>query len=415
MKAKVRFILFLLMSGAATRAQTTLNTSLTACYALDGTGAEPINNLTGTLSAVTTTIDKFSTPASALAFNGTASSYILLPNSPLLKANAISVSCWVKLNSNQTKQVLVYTHNGCGTFHEAYQLAYNKTGNFCQFEVTKSNFMCSPQGQTIISSTNTSIQAQTWYHVGFYAAADTMKLFVNGVQQAYTNIPQPLVYGPGAGVILGGNNNATNFPLSGVLDNVRFYNRKLLNTEMMQLYTQDPPCPFGLGPAASFTAPATVCKNQPITFTNQSGANATAYSWQIPGGIPATSTLTSPMVYFTTAGVRTVSLTAYNSFGPGNTFTQSITVNLCNFTEELGTNAYVQIYPNPTHDRFTIEPATSKPVTFAIFNMLGMKVLEVSSANGETLQIDLGDQPAGVYLLRCKELDLARKVVLERK
>lgn len=275
--------------------------------------------------------------------------------------------------------------------------------------------MCSPQGQTVLYTTTSTIQAQTWYHLGFYAAADTMKLFLNGVQEAYTNIPQPLVYNQATGVILGGTDNFPNVPLSGVLDNVRFYNRKLSNTEMMQLYTQDPQCLFGLVPASSFTAPANVCRNQQVTLTNQSTTNPTSWSWQINGGSPATSTLTSPVVSFSTPGVYTVSLTTSNSFGAGNTYTQAISVGLCTSAEELNQKVAVQIFPNPTRDRFTIESGTNKPVTFLIFNMLGMKVLEVISANGGALQVDLADQPEGVYLLRSKELDLVRKIVVERR
>jgi len=45
--------------------QASLSTSLTACYALDGNANDPISSLTGTLSAVTPTVNRFSQPNTA--------------------------------------------------------------------------------------------------------------------------------------------------------------------------------------------------------------------------------------------------------------------------------------------------------------------------------------------------------------
>lgn len=242
MKTSIHFISILLIATFTGFAQSTLNTSLTACYPLNGNASEAINNLTGTLSAVTTTVDRFNNPGSAMAFNGTAASYIELPNSPLLKSPVVAASCWVRLNSDTDSHIMIYVHNGCSVYYEGYQLAFtNEAPNFRRFQAVKANFMCSAQGQTIAYSTTSNYQAQTWYHVAFWASADSMKLFVNGVQEGLAQIPQPMVYGT-TGVILGGTNNTPNVPLNGTLDNVRFYNRKLSNSEMMQLYQQDPQC-----------------------------------------------------------------------------------------------------------------------------------------------------------------------------
>ena len=99
-------VLSILFAGCLS-AQVNLTSSLTACYALDGNTNEPINNLTGTLSAVTPTVNRLSQANSAMAFNGTPSSFIQLPNNPLLKANAVSFSAWAKTNSTNT--CLLYT------------------------------------------------------------------------------------------------------------------------------------------------------------------------------------------------------------------------------------------------------------------------------------------------------------------
>lgn len=334
MKTQLRLFFLSMVIAAGSFAQGTLTTSLTACYPLNGNANEPVNNLTGTLSAATATVDRFNNPNSAMAFNGTPGCYIELPNSPLLKSPEISASAWVKLNSDTESHIMIYVHNGCSVYYEGYQLAFtNEAPNLRRFQAVKSNFMCSAQGQTIAYSTTGNYQANTWYHVGFWATADSMKLFVNGVQEGLAVIPQPLVYSATAGVILGGTNNSPNVPLNGTLDNVRFYNRKLSNSEMMQLYQQDPACT-----------------------------------------VPSVTTSVS----------------------------------------ESEANSSFRIFPNPNSGKFQVSSEHAGVVTMEVYNPLGVKVRELKTDDRGVLQVDLSEQPAGVYLLRSEELGLVRKVVVRR-
>lgn len=71
-------------------------------------------------------------------------------------------------------------------------------------------------------------------------------------------------------------------------------------------------------PTASFSAtPASGCGPLTVQFTNNSSANATSFSWEFPGGIPATSTLQNPTVTYSAAGTYPVTLTASNAAGAG--------------------------------------------------------------------------------------------------
>ncbi|WP_431241768.1 PKD domain-containing protein [Flavobacterium sp. P21] len=81
-------------------------------------------------------------------------------------------------------------------------------------------------------------------------------------------------------------------------------------------------------PVADFTpASASICAGQTVTYTNAS-TNATSYSWSFPGGTPSTSTATSPVVTYNTAGTYNVALTATNGAGSNTkTLTNVITVN----------------------------------------------------------------------------------------
>lgn len=75
-------------------------------------------------------------------------------------------------------------------------------------------------------------------------------------------------------------------------------------------------------PLALFTASDTsICTNETITYTNHS-FNATSYDWSFPGGSPATSTATNPVVTYSAAGIYTTRLIAINGAGRDTTFQQ---------------------------------------------------------------------------------------------
>lgn len=63
-------------------------------------------------------------------------------------------------------------------------------------------------------------------------------------------------------------------------------------------------------PVANFTAtPTNACPGQTVQFTNTSTGNITSYSWQFPGGTPATSTAQNPTVTYASVGTYNVTLT----------------------------------------------------------------------------------------------------------
>jgi hypothetical protein len=137
-------LLFIVLSSPAQN----LTSSLTACYVLDGNALDPISSLNGTVtSAVTPTLNRFNGISSAYYFNGTSSSYIELPDDPLLKpADAISFSVWLKPNSNGGAHI-IYTKNTLSSNFEAYQLCILSSSPY--FRLNKSG----PLGNNIVLST----------------------------------------------------------------------------------------------------------------------------------------------------------------------------------------------------------------------------------------------------------------------
>ncbi len=219
----------------------TLSSSLTACYALDGSATEPVNNLTGTLSAVTATLDRFNNANAACYFNGTNSCYVKLPDDPALKpSNAISFSCWVKPAVAGNGYIL-FTRNSLSSFFEAYNLCIAPHNSGWYFMTNKSG----PGGYNVVFSSN-PISVNTWQHLVFTMDNSSIKLYVNGVLDGTTAVTfSGFDYVSGKNVYLGSTNESSyNTPYNGSIDNARFYNRVLSASEVSQLYLTDPSCTF---------------------------------------------------------------------------------------------------------------------------------------------------------------------------
>lgn len=70
---------------------------------------------------------------------------------------------------------------------------------------------------------------------------------------------------------------------------------------------------LGTSPTASFSpSNATGCIGSSVTFNSSSSINASTYEWIFPGGIPATSTMASPVVTYNTAGIYDATLVITN-------------------------------------------------------------------------------------------------------
>ncbi len=79
--------------------------------------------------------------------------------------------------------------------------------------------------------------------------------------------------------------------------------------------------------AACSANPTTQCTGTPIQLTDMSTGAPTSWSWSMPGGTPASSTVQNPTVQYASAGTYTVTLTATNSFGSSTSTTTVVVTN----------------------------------------------------------------------------------------
>jgi Concanavalin A-like lectin/glucanases superfamily/Chaperone of endosialidase len=228
-----------------------LTTNLQGCYPLNCNAQNGVlaNNpsLNGTLHNITCIPDRNSNPLSACNFtnpinsnnpSAPGTSYIELPNSPLLKPQAISVSGWYKSYNPTNATYLVWTDNGGSSGFEAYSL-YIDNSTFYAVKKANSNIATVNWNGSIINN--------TWYHVVFTIDNSFLKLYVNGALVATATSNFAFQYHPTGKVYLGataGSGALSNFdaPFSGGMDNVRFYDRVISASEVSNLFVSDPTC-----------------------------------------------------------------------------------------------------------------------------------------------------------------------------
>jgi len=85
---------------------------------------------------------------------------------------------------------------------------------------------------------------------------------------------------------------------------------------------------FAQVPVANFSfSPNPVCAGSTVSFTDQSTNSPIAWSYTLAGATPSVMTIQNPTVFYNTAGVYTVGLTALNLSGPSVPVVKTITVN----------------------------------------------------------------------------------------
>jgi PKD repeat protein len=100
------------------------------------------------------------------------------------------------------------------------------------------------------------------------------------------------------------------------------------SSDVTSLDGYDPNDAPGDAPVADFSGtPTTVVEGGTVDFTDLSTNNPTSWSWDFPGGTPATSTDQNPSIVYNTAGTYNVTLTVSNANGTDDiTMTVYITV-----------------------------------------------------------------------------------------
>lgn len=167
-------------------------------------------------------------------------------------------------------------------------------------------------------------------------------------------------------------------------------------------------------PAADFFADIT-SGDAPLTvyFTDLS-SNATSWLWDFGDG--SSSTDQNPVHVYTSGGVFSVSLTAYNSQMTPNTLLVSDLISVNGPTGlEDPENLKSKIYPNPSRDNIYIKLNKSAIENIKVYDFSGRIVKPTITSSTDDL-IKINFEQAGIYFLKISKegREYVQKVVIQK-
>jgi PKD repeat protein len=164
--------------------------------------------------------------------------------------------------------------------------------------------------------------------------------------------------------------------------------------------------------------PVNICEGGSVTFNDYSTAGTTSWAWTFPGGIPASSTESNPVVAYAAPGLHNVSLTVSNG-NMSDTLVKNnyVWVEYCTGLNNKQ-NQEVAVFPNPAKD-FT-------SVTFGSFT--GFVELKLTDSMGKTVltanridtsraySLNMSQLPEGMYFaaITAEGKQVVKKVVVKR-
>lgn len=291
----------------------------------------------------------------ALDFNG-GSSYVDAGN--MVGNNVRTIECWFMLSSNYNSSspdhMSLICRNDATQFSE-YSLYFSYT------TPTAGNLVFARRVSGVlyyVKSNSATWNAGVWYHVaGVIDPVSGMKMYVNGALQSSTDPSTQSTSNASEITGLGVWGDAAIRFLDGQMDEVRFWNRALSQSEIM----------------------ANMCTEiNPATSTGLVGY----YKVNEGSGIIAND-----------ASTNNYDATSYSC-------TYSVVTNCIVGIEESVFNVSINTFPNPNNGLFTIQ-ADENILFIEICNLLGQTIYSTECNSTET-NINMLNQAKGIYFVKIK-------------
>jgi hypothetical protein len=235
-------LIFAQISGTALHRSTNINAGLVAFYPFNGNANDKSgngNNPTYIGSGVTLTTDRFGNADNAYYFNGDSGSYIRIPADSFPTTDR-TISFWFyadKIDNHPTP--LSYGGDVC---HNSVLMIINKG------DIPNAYTVLSHCASNYISAPYSVAPINNWYYLTMTVSSVTQKIFINGVLQQTANTFNTPTVVSGKSAILGailytdGNtvyNEPTAGNFQGKMDDFRFYNIALSDSEVQNLYNRE--------------------------------------------------------------------------------------------------------------------------------------------------------------------------------
>ena len=283
----------------------------------DDSALDSITNQHGYLVAGSYVVGKKNT---SFQFDGT-TSYVLIPDSAAQRQTNITVEAWVYPTAlNSTWKTIVLKARGT-TEHSFALYACSDNANAPRAEIfTSSGYK--------IAASSSALTVNAWSHVAATYDGTVLKLYVNGVSVASTNVSSPIVYSAGP-LSIGGNKVFGDEFFTGKIDETGIYNRALSATEIADIHLAGS---LGKCPPALRVIPSDLKiltrNNAAMRPVGVEGSNP-KFQWKFNASNIASETnssLSLTNLQFTNSGSYGV---VVQSGGTTNTSTQFILVSSC--------------------------------------------------------------------------------------
>lgn len=169
-------------------------------------------------------------------YNGSSTSYTDLGSTGIIPTTLFSISFFVYIASPSTRQALLGRTDGASqtTSTELFQVS-NSNSRKIEVQVNIGS-----SAYTAVNPSGTTINSNTWYHVGmtWNGTTGNLKLYINGSLERTTTGATGTINNPSSSITrrLGQYGTYTDLPLNGRIDLVGFWNEELSSTDMSNLY-----------------------------------------------------------------------------------------------------------------------------------------------------------------------------------
>lgn len=228
-----KLLLSILVSSASLLTNAQVTAGLVAQYSFNsGDATDDIGSLDGTVNGASLTSDRFGN--SNKAYNFHSGDKITLPDNSLLKANTMTVSLWVKIDSLASSNVssnYIYTivNSSTNAYFASFSMSlYTSNNNY--LSVVQNG----PTESVLGFSTN--VNTGGWQHYVLGIETDSVKMYIDGVKQwSLFKTFDPIYNSDPVAIGVSGNTTYTGY-LNGNVDDIKVYNRMLTDAEVVLLF-----------------------------------------------------------------------------------------------------------------------------------------------------------------------------------
>jgi PKD repeat protein len=159
----------------------------------------------------------------------------------------------------------------------------------------------------------------------------------------------------------------------------------------------------GLAPLADFYADKTeIMLGDTVNFFDLSSNDPEIWLWTFEGGTPSGSGVQNPTgIVYNEEGAFDVSLRARNPFGSHTTLKEGYILVGNVSVKDINQARSMLVYPNPSSGKVTVRVGNklAAGAVLTVLNTFGKTILS-QGFNNDRIQLDLGNQPNGLYIIR---------------